>query len=117
MYRTINYSLCWEDQDILKNARNEARLLLLDDPDLSYYGNQKILGRAIAEALNKEVLSLANAGCKHIQIDEPLFARYPEKATEFGIDNLERSFHNCPDTVSKTTHICCGSIDFCWIFS
>ena len=31
-----------KDQDILKKARNEARLLLLDDPDLSYYGNQKI---------------------------------------------------------------------------
>ena len=76
-----------------------------------YYGDQKVLGIAIAEALNKEVLSLANAGCKHIQIDEPLFARYPEKAIEFGIDNLERAFQNCPDSVHKTTHICCGYPD------
>jgi len=73
-----------------------------------YYGDQKVLGVAIAEALNKEVLSLANAGCKHIQIDEPLFARYPDKAIEFGIDNLERAFYNCPDIVNRTTHICCG---------
>ncbi len=76
-----------------------------------YYGDQKVLGTAIAEALNKEVLSLASSGCKHIQIDEPLFARYPEKAIEFGIENLERSFHNCPNSVNKTTHICCGYPD------
>ena len=76
-----------------------------------FYGDQKVLGRAIADALNKEVLSLANAGCKHIQIDEPLFARYPEKAIKFGIENLERAFHNCPNTVNRTTHICCGYPD------
>ena len=76
-----------------------------------FYGDQKVLGRAIADALNKEVLSLANAGCKHIQIDEPLFARYPEKAIRFGIENLERAFHNCPKTVDRTTHICCGYPD------
>jgi len=76
-----------------------------------YYGNQKDFGIAIAEALNFEVISLANAGCQHIQIDEPLFARYPEKALEFGIENLERSFHNCPNTVTKTAHMCCGYPD------
>ena len=76
-----------------------------------FYGNQKKFGIAIAEALNVEVLSLANAGCKHIQIDEPLFARYPEKALDFGIENLERSFQNCPDTVTRTSHMCCGYPD------
>ncbi len=76
-----------------------------------YYNDQKVIGIAIAEALNKEVLSLANAGCKNIQIDEPLFARYPEKAIEFGIDNLERAFQNCPDSVNKIVHICCGYPD------
>ena len=76
-----------------------------------YYNDQKILGAAIAEALNKEILSLANSGCKYIQIDEPLFARYPEKAIEFGIENLERAFQNCPETVNSTIHICCGYPD------
>ena len=76
-----------------------------------FYGNQNDFGIAIAESLNLEVLSLADAGCQHIQIDEPLFARFPEKALEFGIDNLERSFHNCPDTVTRTVHMCCGYPD------
>jgi 5-methyltetrahydropteroyltriglutamate--homocysteine methyltransferase len=76
-----------------------------------YYGNHKDFGKAIAAALNQEVLSLANAGCKHIQIDEPLFARYPDSALEFGIENLERAFHNCPDSATRTVHICCGYPD------
>ena len=59
-----------------------------------YYGNLKDFGKAISEALNQEVHSLANAGCRYIQIDEPLFARYPESALEFGVENLERAFHN-----------------------
>ena len=76
-----------------------------------YYGNQKDFGKAIAEALNQEVLSLADAGCRHIQIDEPLFARYPERALEFGVENLERAFQNCPDGVTRTAHMCCGYPD------
>ncbi len=59
-----------------------------------YYGNHKDFGKAISEALNQEVHSLANAGCRYIQIDEPLFARYPDSAIEFGVENLERAFHN-----------------------
>ena len=76
-----------------------------------YYGNHKDFGKAISEALNQEVHSLANAGCRYIQIDEPLFARYPENAIEFGVENLERAFHNCPENVTRTVHICCGYPD------
>ena len=76
-----------------------------------YYGNHKDFGKAISEALNQEVHSLANAGCRYIQIDEPLFARYPERAIEFGVENLERAFHNCPENVTRTVHICCGYPD------
>ncbi len=76
-----------------------------------YYGDLKTLGKAVAEALNQEVLSLAEAGCRHIQIDEPLFARYPERALEFGVENLERAFHGCPEGVMRTAHMCCGYPD------
>jgi 5-methyltetrahydropteroyltriglutamate--homocysteine methyltransferase len=76
-----------------------------------YYGNLKDFGKAIADALNQEVLSLAKAGCRHIQIDEPLFARYPERALEYGVENLERAFQNCPEGVTRTAHMCCGYPD------
>ena len=61
-----------------------------------FYGDLESLGKAIAAALNAEVISLAKAGCKHIQIDEPLFARQPQNAVAFGVENLERAFSRLP---------------------
>jgi len=77
----------------------------------AFYHDPAKLGRDIAAALNVEVLALAEAGCQHIQIDEPLFARKPGAALEFGFENLERAFHGCPDRVQRTVHMCCGYPD------
>ncbi len=74
----------------------------------AHYGDAAALGAALAEALNFEVLALAEAGCRHIQIDEPVFARYTRQALDFGVDHLERCFHGLPAAVTRTVHICCG---------
>ena len=76
-----------------------------------FYGDPKRLGGDIADALNHEVLALAAAGCRHIQIDEPLFARKPEAALDYGVENVERAFHGCPTHVTRTMHMCCGYPD------
>jgi 5-methyltetrahydropteroyltriglutamate--homocysteine methyltransferase len=73
-----------------------------------HYGSEIELNRALADALNVEVRDLAEAGCKWIQIDEPLFARYPDKALAYGIENLERCFSGLPDDVNRVVHLCCG---------
>ena len=75
--------------------------------DAFYYDEQK-LGLALAEAINKEVLALAETGCTWIQIDEPLFMRHPQKALEYGIKHLEKCFEGIPDNVMSVVHICCG---------
>ena len=77
----------------------------------AYYHDPKKLGQDLADALNREILSLAEAGCVHIQVDEPVFARQPENALAFGFENLERAFHGVPDSVVKTVHMCCGYPD------
>ena len=76
-----------------------------------HYGDPRTLGRDVATALNREVLALAGAGCRHIQVDEPLFARKPDAALEYGFENLERAFHGCPESVTRTVHMCCGYPD------
>jgi 5-methyltetrahydropteroyltriglutamate--homocysteine methyltransferase len=73
-----------------------------------HYGDAVALGAALAEALHFEVLALAEAGCRHIQIDEPVFARYPRAALSFGVDHLERCFHGLPAAVTRSVHVCCG---------
>ncbi len=73
-----------------------------------YYNDNKHLGAALSAALNEEILALAKAGCTWIQVDEPVFARKPRKALDYGIENLERCFHGLPDHVARAVHICCG---------
>ena len=77
-----------------------------------YYNNDKRLGAALAAALNEEILTLAEAGCSWIQVDEPVFARKPETAIDYGFENLERCFKGVPDHVTRAVHMCCGYPDY-----
>jgi 5-methyltetrahydropteroyltriglutamate--homocysteine methyltransferase len=76
-----------------------------------HYGDPARLGADLARALNAEVRALAAAGCRHIQIDEPLFARMPRRALDHGLDNLARCFEGVGDGVTRVVHICCGYPD------
>ena len=76
-----------------------------------HYDDPQALGRDLATALNREVLALTDAGCRHVQIDEPVFARKPDAALEYGFEHLERAFHGCPKHVTRTVHMCCGYPD------
>ncbi len=77
----------------------------------AHYGDPARLGRALAEVLNVEIRRLAEAGCRWIQVDEPLFARKAEEALAYGVENLERCFHGLPAEVTRCVHICCGYPD------
>tara|TARA_Y100001970_G_scaffold108102_1_gene135197 strand:+ start:22261 stop:23307 length:1047 start_codon:yes stop_codon:yes gene_type:complete len=76
-----------------------------------YYKKEDKLGFDLAEVINVEVKRLQKAGCKFIQIDEPLFARKPKEALDFGIENLSKCFEGINNNVEKITHICCGYPD------
>ena len=77
-----------------------------------YYNSEKKLGQDLAKAINFEIKKLKIAGCKYIQVDEPLFARKPEQALSYGIENLEKCFDGIENSdVEKITHICCGYPD------
>ena len=74
----------------------------------TYYKSDEEMGNDLAIAINIEIKRLVEAGCKYIQVDEPLFARKPENALAFGIENLEKCFEGLNQDVEKITHICCG---------
>ena len=77
-----------------------------------YYKSDEEMGYDLACAINIEIKRLVEAGCKYIQVDEPLFARKPKNALDFGIQNLEKCFDGLINTnVEKITHICCGYPD------
>ena len=86
-------------------------MTITDSVANAYYGDDAKLGADIAAAINAELLALAEAGCSHIQIDEPVFARKPEQALSYGFENLDRCFHGAPESVTRTVHMCCGYPD------
>ncbi len=86
-------------------------LTIIDSTFDGYYGDEKRLARDLASAINREVLRLTKKGCQWIQIDEPIFARKVDEALAYGIENLERCFHNVPAQVNRSVHICCGYPD------
>jgi 5-methyltetrahydropteroyltriglutamate--homocysteine methyltransferase len=86
-------------------------ITLMDSTADAYYHDATAWGEALAEAINDEVLDLADSGCTQIQIDEPAFARYPERAAGFGFDLLGRCLAGLPAHVTVTLHMCCGYPD------
>lgn len=75
------------------------------------YDDEEQLGADLAAALNGEILSLAEAGCRYIQVDEPVFARQPERALRYGVRHLDRCFQGLPPGVTREMHMCCGYPD------
>jgi len=73
-----------------------------------FYKHERQLAFDLADALNFEIRALAEAGCRYIQIDEPLFARNVERALDFGVECLDRCFDGVPDDVTRVMHMCCG---------
>ncbi|MFT5217964.1 MAG: 5-methyltetrahydropteroyltriglutamate--homocysteine methyltransferase [Planctomycetota bacterium] len=73
-----------------------------------YYKSERELAFDLADALNYEIRALAEAGCRFIQIDEPLFVRHLDKALEYGVECLDRCFDGVPDEVTRVMHMCCG---------
>lgn len=86
-------------------------MTIIDSTFDGYYNDEKQLATDLASAINREVLRLAEKGCLWIQIDEPIFARKVDLALDYGIESLERCFHNVPAQVNRSVHICCGYPD------
>ena len=83
-------------------------LTIMDTTADCHYNDRPRLNAVLAETVNREARALAAAGCRFIQIDEPLFARQIADARSFGMTGLERCFDGLPDSVTRVVHMCCG---------
>merc|ERR1719379_2348643 len=53
-------------------------------------------------------MALVEGGCKHIQLDECVYARRVEEALAFGIADMDKIFQGLPKDVIRSVHLCCG---------
>ncbi len=83
-------------------------LSIMDTTANAFYPDERRLAFDLADALNHEIRALAAAGCRYIQVDEPLFVRQVDAALDYGIEALERCFDGIGDDVTRVMHMCCG---------
>ena len=79
---------------------------LVDGAYDEYYGDERALALAFADALREEIRSLAAAGCEVVQLDEPAVTRLPDKLNAWGVEAMDRAFEGI-DVVS-CVHLCYG---------
>jgi 5-methyltetrahydropteroyltriglutamate--homocysteine methyltransferase len=76
-----------------------------------FYADERQLAFDLTAALNFEIRALAEAGCRYIQVDEPLFARNVGRALAYGVECLDRCFEGVAGDVTRVMHMCCGYPD------
>ncbi|XP_033103865.1 5-methyltetrahydropteroyltriglutamate--homocysteine methyltransferase-like [Anneissia japonica] len=86
-------------------------MTIIESTSNKFYSDVEKLSEAIVLILKKVIKELVKAGCKHIQIDEPLFARIPARAIDYGIRHAASCFQDVGSDVTKIIHICCGYPD------
>ncbi len=72
---------------------------------------KKELSIDLVKCINAHILALQYAGCKHIQIDEPILVRSPDVALDYlsiCLDHLSMCLEGVRSDVTKTVHLCCG---------
>ena len=63
----------------------------------------------LGKLLRHNFQMLAHAGCKHIQIDEPLFTMSDEPRSQAAVDAINMAIEGLPADIHVSTHICQGN--------
>jgi 5-methyltetrahydropteroyltriglutamate--homocysteine methyltransferase len=74
-----------------------------------YYYDMTRMMNDLAKLIRSNLLLLAEAGCKHIQIDEPLFTMSDESEVEAAVDAINLAIEDLPDDIHVSMHICQGN--------
>ncbi len=74
-----------------------------------YYNDILGMMADLGKLLRHNFQELAAAGCKHIQIDEPLFTMAEDHEVQGAVDAINVAIADLPDDVHVSTHICQGN--------
>jgi 5-methyltetrahydropteroyltriglutamate--homocysteine methyltransferase len=63
----------------------------------------------VAKLLRHNFKMLAAAGCKHIQLDEPLFTLADDEEVQAAVDAINLAIQDLPEDVHVSVHVCQGN--------
>lgn len=112
---TIDLGLVEEFRKVAALARQPVKITMTGPHFLSavaydeHYNDPRRMMADLGKLLNRNFRRLADAGCRHIQIDEPLFTMSDEQEVAAGVDAINLAIEDLPDDVHVATHICQGN--------
>jgi 5-methyltetrahydropteroyltriglutamate--homocysteine methyltransferase len=74
-----------------------------------YYQDMRRMMADFGKLLHQNFAKLAEAGCKHIQIDEPYFTPVSNEEVKAAVDVINTVIEDLPDDVTTLVHICQGN--------
>jgi 5-methyltetrahydropteroyltriglutamate--homocysteine methyltransferase len=74
-----------------------------------YYRDINRMMADLGKLLRFNFGKLADAGCKHIQIDEPLFTMSDDAEVSAAVDAINMAIEDLPDDIHVSAHICQGN--------
>lgn len=74
-----------------------------------HYNDISAMMQDLGKLIRHNVKLLMAAGCKHIQIDEPLFTMCDESEVKAGVDAINLAIEGIPEDVHVSMHICQGN--------
>jgi 5-methyltetrahydropteroyltriglutamate--homocysteine methyltransferase len=74
-----------------------------------HYNDIEKMMTDLGKLLHHNFKMLAQAGCKHIQIDEPLFTMADDAEVMSAVDAINMAIEGLPDDIHTSTHVCQGN--------
>ena len=74
-----------------------------------HYNDLRAMMQDLAKLLRHNFLLLTNAGCQHIQIDEPLFTMSEDDEVRAAVDAINLAIADLPPSVHVSVHVCQGN--------
>ena len=74
-----------------------------------HYGDLAAMMNDLGKLLRANFDRLVAAGCKHIQLDEPLFTMSDDAEVQAAVDAINIALDGIPDDVHVSTHVCQGN--------
>jgi 5-methyltetrahydropteroyltriglutamate--homocysteine methyltransferase len=72
-----------------------------------HYGSMRDMMMDVASVINRNFQELQTAGCRAVQLDEPLFAISPREEVADAIEAINQAFHGV--TAHRSLHVCQGN--------
>jgi 5-methyltetrahydropteroyltriglutamate--homocysteine methyltransferase len=112
---TIDLGLVDEFNSVSEFARRPVKITMTGPHLLAavaydeHYGDIGLMMRDVAKLLRHNFKQLAEAGCKHIQVDEPYLTPVSDNEVGAAVEAINLAIEDLPDDVHVSVHVCQGN--------